>query len=110
MYRSYFHSEGIGYNSIRMSIGGSDFDLQPWAYNEEPRNDPLLSNFTTLDARDLQKIEQLKRAKSVCQLNDLKVMAAAWSAPTWMKSNERWTGFGQLKPQYYKTWAEYHLR
>ncbi|KAM8704289.1 hypothetical protein ACLKA7_008829 [Drosophila subpalustris] len=110
IYKSYFHAEGIAYNSIRMSIGGSDFDLQPWAYNEEPRNDPLLSNFTTLDARDLQKIEQLQRVKSVCQLKELKIMAAAWSAPTWMKTNERWTGFGQLKPQYYQAWAQYHLR
>ncbi|XP_001994836.2 lysosomal acid glucosylceramidase [Drosophila grimshawi] len=110
IYRSYFHQDGIGYNSVRMSIGGSDFDLQPWAYNELPRNDHSLSNFTTLDSRDLQKIEQLKRLKSVGRLNDLKIMAAAWSAPTWMKSNDRWTGFGQLKSEYYQTWAEYHLK
>ncbi|XP_064550259.1 lysosomal acid glucosylceramidase [Drosophila montana] len=110
VYRSYFHADGIGYNSIRMSIGASDFDLQPWAYNELPRNDPSLSNFTTLDARDLQKIEQLKRLKAVAQLNDLKIMAAAWSAPTWMKSNDRWTGFGQLKSEYYQAWADYHLK
>ncbi|XP_062124078.1 LOW QUALITY PROTEIN: lysosomal acid glucosylceramidase [Drosophila sulfurigaster albostrigata] len=110
VYRSYFHEEGIAYNSIRMSIGGSDFDLQPWAYNEQPRNDPDLSNFTTLDPRDLQKIEQLERLKSVAELKELQIMAAAWSAPTWMKSNERWTGFGQLKPEYYQAWAQYHLR
>ncbi|KAH8419179.1 hypothetical protein KR222_009248, partial [Zaprionus bogoriensis] len=110
VYKSYFHSDGIGYNTVRMSIGGSDFDLQPWAYNEQPRNDQLLSNFSALDPRDLQKVEQLKRLKTVAGLKELKIMAAAWSAPTWMKTNERWTGFGQLKPKYYQAWAEYHLK
>ncbi|XP_017959153.1 lysosomal acid glucosylceramidase isoform X2 [Drosophila navojoa] len=110
VYRSYFHADGIAYNSIRMSIGGSDFDLQPWAYNQLPRNDPSLSNFTTLDPRDLQKIEQLKRLKAVAKLNNLKIMAAAWSAPPWMKSNNRWTGYGQLKAEYYQAWADYHLK
>jgi len=62
-----------------MSIGGSDFDMEPWAYNEWPRNDPQLSNFTSLDPRDLQKIEQLNRLKTVGQLDELKIMGAAWS-------------------------------
>ncbi|XP_022209409.2 lysosomal acid glucosylceramidase [Drosophila obscura] len=110
VYKSYFHKDGIAYNSIRMSIGGCDFDLEPWAYNELPRNDASLSNFTELDPRDLQKIEQLKRLKSVAQMEELKIMAAAWSAPPWMKTNDRWTGFGQLKTEYYQTWALYHLK
>ncbi|EDW15439.1 uncharacterized protein Dmoj_GI22783 [Drosophila mojavensis] len=110
VYRSYFHADGIAYNSIRMSIGGSDFDLLPWAYNQLPRNDPTLSNFTSLDPRDLQKIEQLKRLKAVAKLSNLKIMAAAWSAPPWMKSNNRWTGYGQLKAEYYQAWADYHLK
>lgn len=110
IYRSYFHADGIGYNSIRMSIGGCDFDLRPWAYNEQPQHDRLLSNFSSLDPRDLQKVEQLKRLKRVAQLQELKIMAAAWSAPPWMKTNNRWTGFGQLRSQYYQTWADYHLK
>ncbi|KAH8278992.1 hypothetical protein KR018_012131, partial [Drosophila ironensis] len=110
IYRSYFHEDGIAYNSVRMSIGGCDFDLEPWAYNELPRNDLKLTNFTALDPRDLQKIRQLRRLKSVAQINELKIMAAAWSAPTWMKTNERWTGFGTLKTEYYQTWANYHLK
>lgn len=93
-----------------MSIGGSDFDLRPWAYNEQPNNDQLLSNFTSLDPRDLQKVEQLKHLKKVAQLQELKIMAVAWSAPPWMKTNNRWTGFGQLRSQYYQTWADYHLK
>ncbi|XP_023035479.1 lysosomal acid glucosylceramidase [Drosophila willistoni] len=110
VYRSYFHSDGIAYNSLRMTIGGSDFDLEPWAYNELPRNDPLLTNFTKLDKRDLIKIHQMERLKTVGNLKTLKIMATAWSAPPWMKNNDRWTGFGQLKTEYYETWAKYYLR
>ncbi|XP_030370702.1 lysosomal acid glucosylceramidase [Scaptodrosophila lebanonensis] len=110
IYKSYFHSQGIGYNTVRTSIGGCDFDLEPWAYNEQPQNDAQLSNFSSLDARDLLKVEQLQRLKTVASLPALKIMAAAWSAPPWMKTNGRWTGFGQLKLQYYDTWAQYHLK
>lgn len=42
---------------MRIPIGGCDFDLAPWAYNEEPTNDAALSNFTALDARDLERVD-----------------------------------------------------
>ncbi|KAM7359469.1 glucocerebrosidase 1b [Cochliomyia hominivorax] len=110
VYRSYFHKDGIAYNMLRTSIGGCDFDLEPWAYNEYPKNDKHLTNFTQLDERDLLKIQQINRIKSVAQLNDLKIMAAAWSPPPWMKTNNNWTGFSSLKTDYYETWAKYHLK
>lgn len=56
VYKSYYSHSGIGYNMMRLSIGGSDFDLEPWAYNEEPQNEVKLSNFTKLDARDEDKV------------------------------------------------------
>lgn len=57
IYESYYsQKKGIGYTLTRMAIGGCDFDLSPWAYNERPLNDKNLSNFTKLDARDLQKV------------------------------------------------------
>lgn len=54
--RSYYGDDGIRYNIMRIPIGGCDFDLAPWAYNEEPTNDAALSNFTALDARDLERV------------------------------------------------------
>ena len=108
--RSYFHKDGIAYNLLRTSIGGCDFDLEPWAYNEQPSNDRYLSNFTQLDARDLLKLKLIQRLKSVAVQNDIKIMAAAWSPPPWMKSNNNWTGYSSLKPEYYKTWVLYHLK
>ncbi|KNC29753.1 hypothetical protein FF38_05244 [Lucilia cuprina] len=110
LYKSYFHKDGIAYNILRTSIGGCDFDLEPWAYNEYPENDKHLTNFTVLDQRDLLKIEQIKRLKTVALLDDLKIMAAAWSPPPWMKTNNNWTGFSSLKTEYYEAWAKYHLR
>lgn len=110
-YRNYYNQdEGIGYTMMRIPIGGCDFDFEPWAYNESPMNDIKLQNFTRLDKRDLDRIEQINELKSVAQIDEIKLMGVAWSPPKWMKSNNDWTGFSSLKPEYYRTWAEYHLQ
>lgn len=110
-YRSYFSSaKGIGYTLLRIPIGGSDFDLDPWAYNEYPENDLYLTNFTTLDHRDLLIVDHIKSIESILSGKKLKLMGCAWSPPKWMKTNNEWTGFGILKDEYYRTWAQYHLR
>ncbi|XP_039964293.1 lysosomal acid glucosylceramidase-like [Bactrocera tryoni] len=110
IYKSYYHKDGIGFNMLRTPIGGCDFDLAPWAYNEEPRDDPKLSNFQKLDPRDEIKVQQMERLKSASDLENLKIMAVAWSSPTWMKTNGQWSGIGLLKTEYYQAWADYHLR
>lgn len=57
IYQSYYSAtKGIGYTMTRIPIGGCDFDLEPWAYNEFPENDTVLSNFTRLDKRDLDRV------------------------------------------------------
>lgn len=108
-----FYSDrlGIGYSMLRMPIGGSDFDLGPWAYNESPVNDVSLSNFTQLDERDLRIIQRINKIKTLMGTKKkLKVKAAAWGCPRWMRTRETWGGPGYLKPQYYQTWADYHVR
>lgn len=56
IYESYYSpTKGIGYTLTRVPIGGCDFDLSAWAYNEKPVHDKKLSNFTKLDRRDLDK-------------------------------------------------------
>lgn len=110
-YRNYYgRDEGISYTMMRIPIGGCDFDFKPWAYNESPMNDIKLQNFTRLDKRDLDRIEQINELKDVTQIDEIKLMGAAWSPPKWMKSNNEWTGYSYLKPEYYQTWAEYHLQ
>lgn len=53
---SYYGEQGINYNMMRIPIGGCDFDLAPWAYNELPSNDVNLTNFSQLDQRDLDRV------------------------------------------------------
>ncbi|KAL1395171.1 hypothetical protein pipiens_011440 [Culex pipiens pipiens] len=111
LYRSYYSKKvGIGYSLMRIPIGGCDFDLKPWAYNEVPVDDAGLSNFTKLDDRDVVKIAQIKELMEVAENRDVKIMGAAWSPPRWMKSNNDWSGSSRLKTEYFQTWADYHIR
>lgn len=111
LYTMYYSlSAGIGYTMMRIPIGGCDFDLAPWAYNEQPENDATLSNFYQLDQRDMDRIAQLRQLATVTGNADIKFVGATWSPPPWMKTNNEWSGFGVLRPEYYRTWAEYHLR
>ena len=111
IFRSYFSKDvGNGFNMIRMPIGGSDFDLEPWAYNELPVNDVALSNFTKFDKRDVERNAQIKNLRTVSGNWDIKFVGAAWSSPKWMKTNGEWTGFSALKDEYFQTWADYHVK
>ncbi|CAD6992978.1 unnamed protein product [Ceratitis capitata] len=110
IYKSFYAQEGIGFNLMRTSIGGCDFDSKAWAYNEEPENDAALSNFTDLDPSEKKRIEQIKHLKEVTNVENLRIKAAAWSPPPWMKTNNKWTGVSRLKEEYYQTWADYHVR
>jgi glucosylceramidase len=79
IYKSYFSNKtGLGFNILRIPIGGCDFDIEPWAYNESPENDLGLSNFTGLDQRDLDRLKQLKKLKEVSGNSNIKIVGAAW--------------------------------
>lgn len=70
----YAPNKGIGYNMMRIPIGGCDFDLEPWAYNEQPINDVKLSNFVKLDERDVHRVYLIwfnffKRFSSASKIN-----------------------------------------
>ncbi|KAL7727277.1 hypothetical protein ACLKA6_016030 [Drosophila palustris] len=110
LYKSFHAADGLGFNLMRVAIGGCDFDLEAWAYNELPENETKLSNMDKLDDRDVFRVNQIKRLKEVSGVENLRVKGAAWSAPRWMKTNNRWTGLGFLKREYYQTWADYHLK
>ncbi|KAL7024080.1 hypothetical protein ACKWTF_012898 [Chironomus riparius] len=111
IYQGYYSKEvGLAYNMMRIPIGGCDFDLSPWAYNEEPVHDIFLSNFTKLDDRDIEKIHQINELKKITKNQEIKIFGAAWSPPKWMKSNNDYTGFSVLRDEYYQTWADYHVK
>ncbi|XP_055302937.1 lysosomal acid glucosylceramidase-like [Sitodiplosis mosellana] len=112
-YESYFSKKnGIGYNMLRVPIGGSDFDLTQWTYEMEPENDTDLLNFTKLDERDTMRNAQIKEAKQSTGNDDVIILGATWSPPRWMKAKQEWYGKvdNQLLPQFYQTWANYHAK
>jgi glucosylceramidase len=79
IYNSYFSNKtGLGFSVMRIPIGGCDFDFHPWAYNEAPENDLKLSNFTNLDPRDVERLEQLKDLMKVSGNSDIKIVGTAW--------------------------------
>lgn len=110
LYKSFYASEGLGFTLMRVAMGGCDFDLEAWAYNETPENETELTGMDKLDDRDVIRVEQIKRLREVSGVENLRIKGAAWSAPPWMKTNNRWTGFGRLKREYYQAWADYHLK
>jgi glucosylceramidase len=111
VYESYYSKQkGNGYNLMRFPIGGCDFDVEPWAYNEYPEHDPFLTGFTKIDGRDVEKIKQVEELKRVTNNHNIKLIGAAWSPPRWMKTNGEWSGFSALRDEYYRTWADYHVR
>lgn len=114
-YRSYFSSDvGIGYNVVRIPIGGTEFSLSPWT-NDETINftpDPTLSNFTALDPRDILQNNQLKEMQQETGNSDIRFIGAIWSPPLWMKAMHEYYGpaDNQVIPDYYQALANYHAR
>ena len=77
----------------RVPIGGCDFSKREYTY-DDVKDDVLLKHFK-LAKEDLDyKIPMMKKA---LKLNpNLKFLAAAWSAPPWMKTNDDYVGLGIL--------------
>lgn len=111
VYNSYVSSShGAAYQIFRIPIGGTDFSEKPWAYNEQPQGDVMLSNMTELHSLDRIRVNQIKELKELLPDSELKFMFCAWSPPPWMKTNKRWEGLSRLPTQYYATWALYHAK
>ncbi|XP_068628103.1 lysosomal acid glucosylceramidase-like [Battus philenor] len=106
---TYFGPEGLEYNMIRVPIGGADFSTHPYTYNELPWNDGGLTNYSLSPEDFSYKIPMIKMAEEAATKR-IKITATTWSPPVWMKTNEKITGFGQIKREFYQTYADYQLR
>lgn len=106
--RSYYSKNGIEYNLGRVPIGGTDFSTHPYTY-DDGMLDPQLKNFNLTQEDFNYKISIINRAKAMSE-KEISLIATAWSAPPWMKSNKAITGFGFLRNKFYNTWANYHLK
>lgn len=99
---------GIGISYLRISIGASDLDDHVFSYNDLPlgQTDVNLSKFSL----EPDRTNLIPVLKEIVKINpQIKIMASPWSAPAWMKTNGAVKG-GQLKPEYYKVYAQYFVR
>ena len=109
--RTFSPTSGYGCSYVRVSIGCSDFSSTEYTLCDQQG----LQNFA------LQKDETdfvIPILKEIMQINpDLKVIAAPWTCPRWMKVRSlsdqspynSWTG-GHLNPKYYADYAQYFVR
>ena len=100
-------TKGIGYSLCRTHINSCDFSSESYAYSEV-EGDTGLAHFSL--QHDLKyRIPFTKEAIAKAG-NDIKFLASPWSPPAWMKTNNNMLQGGQLKPEYYQTWADYYVR
>jgi glucosylceramidase len=106
--RELFTSQGIGVSYLRVSLGASDLDPDPFSYADVPagETDVALKSFTL--KRDEAYLIPL--LKEILQLQpQLKILASPWSPPAWMKNNRNTVG-GELLEQYYPAYANYFVK
>ena len=99
---------GLGLSFTRLTIGASDFSRHHYSLDDPPGNqpDPELKHFSIEPNRG----DVVPVTRAALAINPkLQVMASPWSAPAWMKSNNRLIQ-GTLRPEYYDAFARYLLR
>ncbi|XP_063847517.1 lysosomal acid glucosylceramidase-like isoform X2 [Scylla paramamosain] len=107
--RSYFSPEGLEYELVRVPIGGSDFSVRPYTYDDDHEGDVELNHFQLAGEDLVYKLPFIHRALDLSQ-RPLKVMASPWSAPAWMKTNGKINETGQLLTEMRRPWADYLVR
>lgn len=101
-------ADSIGVSYVRVSLGASDLDPDPFSYADLPagQTDVSLQSFSL--KRDEAYLIPL--LKEILQLQPgLKILASPWSPPAWMKTNQSTVG-GELLEQYYPVYANYFVK
>ncbi len=101
-------STSIGLSYLRLSIGASDLNDEPFTYDDIPsgQTDLNLNRFSL--SPDMTNLVPL--LKEILAINpNIKMIATPWSAPVWMKDNGSFVG-GNLQPQYYGVYAQYFVK
>lgn len=99
---AYFGKDGANYSLTRTHIASCDFSLNNYTY--APTEDTELKDFSVKeDEADL--IPMIKDAMKISE-DGFKIIASPWTAPPWMKDNNKFVG-GHLLPEHYSTFATY---
>lgn len=105
---AYFGTNGSAYTLCRTHIGSSDFSNSSYSYDETP-GDVELKNFN-VDHDKAALIPLIKDAMAVSGTH-FQILASPWTPPSWMTTKNRFVAKGnQLKPECYKTYAEYLVK
>ncbi|GMS97781.1 hypothetical protein PENTCL1PPCAC_19956, partial [Pristionchus entomophagus] len=112
--QSYFGVNGSAYTLGRIPIASTDFSPRPYSY-AEVKDDFQMEHFSLMEEDYSYKLPFIKRAADLQKANGgLKLVAAPWSAPAWMKSNGIMNGGGKLRGfeggPYYDAWAKYFVK
>jgi glucosylceramidase len=100
--------DAIGISALRLSIGASDMGERSFSYDDMPagQTDPTLAHFDIMAGdRDVIPVMQ-----DILKINpDITIIAAPWSAPAWMKTNDSFIS-GELKKACYEPYARYLVK
>jgi glucosylceramidase len=90
---------------IRVSVGASDMNDHVYTYDDLPagETDPELKHFSL--AEDEKNVIPVLREVVAIQPK-IKILASPWTAPAWMKDNDKVKG-GTLKKEFYGAYALY---
>jgi glucosylceramidase len=100
--------DGIGVSYLRLTVGSSDMNANVYSYDDidSGQTDVPMAHFTL----DPDKADVIPVMKQILAINPkIKTLASPWSAPLWMKTNNRAQG-GVLKPEYFAAYATYFVK
>ena len=98
----------IGISYLRLSIGSSDLNEAVFSYDDlgPGEIDPNMTRFTL----DVDRAFLIPLLKEILAINPhMKLLGSPWSAPVWMKSNQKSIG-GTLLTHFYDAYALYFVR
>src|SRR5258706_3516111 len=102
----YSKDKGIGYTLARTSIHSSDFSSASYTYVAEGDKD--LRSFS-IDHDKQFRLPLIKRAMQTAG-GKLTIFASPWSPPAFMKDNNSMVKGGQLRAEFYQSWANYFAK
>jgi glucosylceramidase len=98
---AYFDDSGAKYSLTRTHMNSCDFSLSQYSY-APIADDPLLEHFSV--EKDKDAIIPIIQDAMAASTDGFKIISSPWTAPPWMKDNNKYVG-GKLLPKYYDTWA-----
>lgn len=116
----YFGPNGLDYSIGRIPIAGTDMSTRAYSYDDLPPgvNEDFELKYFKLQPEDLlykipliNRINLMRKQRKDKQTEPIKLIAASWSAPAWMKSNNNLVqGHLKVDPLYYDAYASYIIR